>query len=140
MSFQWRRGCLHRGCQAFVFLGRDDCSEGPRSLVCREAPNKRRRLELQKGWVHLASLTSDLGIERGTEAVGEDVECLLKICELSARVYWFFSDDKEDLSLGRELSESLESLHCSIRTPCMCTEGAFLAIYRLCTGNTSPVE
>eukprot|EP00439_Symbiodinium_sp_Y106_P078925 s1155_g17.t1 len=52
-----------------------------------------RWIELQLGWIRVA-------IGRGTEAIGEDVECLLKICELSARVYWFFSDDKEDLRPG----------------------------------------
>ena len=79
-----------------------------------------------------------MAIGRGTEAIGEEGECLVKICELSARVYWFFSDDKEDLCLGHDLRVSPESLRCSIRRPCMWTEvsEAFLAIYRVYTKNT----
>ncbi|CAE7752833.1 ANKRD50, partial [Symbiodinium necroappetens] len=69
---------------------------GARRLLSAWQDNPSEKPQLSRYWQR-RGVDVALGALPRSYLLGlEDVECLLKICELSARVYWFFSDDKED--------------------------------------------
>lgn len=73
---------------------------GARRLLSAWQDNPSEKPQLSRYWQR-RGVDVALGALPRSYLLGlEDVECLLKICELSARVYWFFSDDKEDLRPG----------------------------------------